>query len=598
MTYTFKLARRLAVSREYAMLSVMAVLVACAGETTAPDIEHTTRFPASLPIRVVPSAVTIEINQKVRFRGEHLGPRGERRSVPLFWQVTGGAIDAYGYFTASASGTYKVIGRGRGRNKSDTSTVVVVPRQKDLTDISVTPDTISLEPSSSHTFEATGILRDGTTVPIGVTWKATGGTIDAGGLYSAGATPGSYRVIATNTEGTLVDTSRVTIPEPPSAPTLAQVVLKPTSVSLLTGATKQFHAYGQNSLGDSVAVQVTFSATGGTITSSGLYTAGGTAGTYRVVASAGGLADTSVTTIAESTTPTGKVGQPFGPSQQLARTGSIQSPFSLTMDAYSPSNIVSRIAAARSGGYKLLLALPGGSHDNFMSVIDGVYQFDGDKYRAAMDRYNTATIRQAVAEGVKDGTVVAANIMDEPYVSGGASGGGNTWGPKGTMTKARVDSLCGYVKGIFTTLAAGPEHQHHLFEPTKSYRVCDFFIDQYAARFGDVTAFRDAGLTQAARDGISVMFAMNILDGGVQDKDGTYDCTGPGQGGKGTYSPNCRMTPAQVRDWGALLGAAGCGALYMWRYDDTFVSNSDNQRAFKDLGAKLATVPWRSCAKS
>jgi len=199
---------------------------------------------------------------------------------------------------------------------------------------------------------------------------------------------------------------------------------------------------------------------------------------------------------------------------------------------------------------------------------------------------------------VSDGTVVAANIMDEPYVFGGSTGGGNTRGPKGTMTKARVDSLCGYVKAIFPTLANGPEHQHQLFEPDKSYRVCDLYIDQDKAAYGSVTTWRDAGLQMAARDGHQVMFALNILDGGVQDKDGTYDCTGAGQGGIGTYSPNCRMTPTQVEDWGALLGSAGCGGLYMWRYDDAYVSNSANQQAFKNLKAKLSTLPVRSCLRS
>jgi hypothetical protein len=84
----------------------------------------------------------------------------------------------------------------------------------------------------------------------------------------------------------------------------------------------------------------------------------------------------------------------------------------------------------------------------------------------------------------------------------------------------------------------------------------------------------------------------------VQDRDGTYDCTGAGQGGTGTYSPNCRMTPQQIQDWGTLLGSAGCGGLYMWRYDDAFVSNSANQQAFKDLKAKLSTLQVRSCLRN
>jgi hypothetical protein len=56
------------------------------------------------------------------------------------------------------------------------------------------------------------------------------------------------------------------------------------------------------------------------------------------------------------------------------------------------------------------------------------------------------------------------------------------------------------------------------------------------------------------------------------------------------------MTGAQVREWGTLLGSAGC-ALTMWRYDDTFMAKPENQQAFKDLADRLATLPAASCRK-
>ena len=39
MTYTFKLARRLAVSRHFGVLTTLVLLAACAGDSTAPDTE-------------------------------------------------------------------------------------------------------------------------------------------------------------------------------------------------------------------------------------------------------------------------------------------------------------------------------------------------------------------------------------------------------------------------------------------------------------------------------------------------------------------------------------------------------------------------------
>jgi hypothetical protein len=597
MTYKHKLARRLAISRPFRMVPVLLLLAACDDAVTGPD----TGLPQPSEVTaVVPAAVTIQSNQRIRFHTETAG--GKVVSTRLTWKSSGGSITADGVFSATAPGVYKVVGRGHGRHRPDTSTVTVVPPPSDVVGIQVSPGTASLETGASRTFTAMAHLADGSSAAAGVTWAATGGSIDAGGAYQAGATPGTFAVVATWVDGALADTAQVTITPPGITPTLAQVIIQPSSYTLATGGAKQFRPYGRNSLGDSVAVQATFSATGGTITSSGLYTAGATPGSYRVIALANGLADTAALTLSAPTSttpspsPTG-AGLPFGMSQQLSRFGSPASPMTMTADGMTASTLIPRISAARAGGYKLIVNLTGGGHAAYMSTIDGVYQFDESKWMAQMETYNTATIRQAVAQAVADGTIVGSSVMDEPYVSGGANGGGNTWGPKGTMTKARVDTLCGVVKEMFPTLAAGVAHQHDQFEPTKSYRVCDFIIDQYDWRRGDVTAFRDAGLAMAQRDHHAVMFGINILDGGVQDKDGNYTCDGPGQGGKGTYAPNCRMTPQQVRDWGLLLGKAGCG-LYMWRADNQFMANSANVQSLRDLASGLGTMPGKGCYRN
>ena len=42
-------------------------------------------------------------------------------------------------------------------------------------------------------FAAFGVLSDGTTVAVGVNWRATGGSVDAGGAYTAGTDAGFYR---------------------------------------------------------------------------------------------------------------------------------------------------------------------------------------------------------------------------------------------------------------------------------------------------------------------------------------------------------------------------------------------------------------------
>jgi hypothetical protein len=596
MTYTFKLARRLAMSRDLTMVTALILLAACAGDTTGPEPTSTTINTVSdAGVRLVPRTVTIETNQRIRFRGTSL--RGRDLVTGLAWSATGGAtITTNGIFSASTAGTYKVVGRGRGRNKSDTSTVVVVPPPTDLVGIEASPDSVALAAGASHTFTALGLLADGTTTSVGVTWTATGGAIDAGGVFTAGNAGGKFRVVATKSSGTLADTADVTITVP--EPTLASVILTPGSASLVSSGTQKFAAYGRNSAGDSVGVAITYAATGGTISSTGLYTAGSTGGTFRVVAAASGISDTSVVTVsapAPSPTPVVGSGLPFGPYRCMSN--GCADPFTLTADFNSPSTIVTQISNARSRGVHMMLAMTGGAHKATdpgccLSVINGVLQFDRAKWDATLATFNTSAIRDAIAKGVADGTIIGATVMDEPYVHGG--GDGNTWGPVGTMTKARVDSLCTEVKRYFPTLAGGVEHQHQLFEPTKSYKACDFIVDQYNSYMGSVTTWRDAGLAMAARDHHAILFSMNVLNGGTQDKDGTWDCAGTG--GKGLYSPNCRMTAAQVKTFGLALGPSGCG-LFMWRYDDAFATNYDNQRSFNDIAATMAAATAKACRR-
>jgi hypothetical protein len=641
MTYTFKLARRLAISRHFAMLPVLLLFAGCTGgDATSPDNSpvdvpgsgiYAWRPRESTPVAlfVSPSSVIVETNQLLQFRARGRNRAGDEVVAPVAWSTTGGTILPDGRFSAASVGMYQVAGSARTSDGTDvvqTSTITVVRRQAKLKSVVVTPSSAMLNPGVSQTFAATGRLAGGDTVPIGVTWTAKGGTIDAGGLYVAGDTVGTFQVIAIRNAGTLADTATITISAPPSppppsdsviapapptipiepappppdtaptppAPVLAQVTLLPASLTLAPGTTKQLSTYGRTTTGDSTAVNVAFSATGGTVTAGGLFTAGSSAGSFRVIASIDGLADTSSVTITVPLGTTTPSGIPFGAfdSWDVTTLKPYTNAFTATVGPVNATMILDLIAAARTKHMKLILAMTGGSHDKYMSIINGVYQFDMVKWQGTMQTYNTSAIKTAVASAIADGTIIGNFVMDEPNVSG--AGDGNTWGPAGTMTKIRVDSMCGYVKTIFPALPVGVAHGHNTFEPGNSYRVCEFLLDQYVWRKGDVTTYRDDGLALARRDGMSILFSVNLLNGGVPDRDGIWDCSGTG--GMGTYAPNCRMTPQQVRDWGILLGSAGC-ALTMWRYDGAFVLNADNQQAFNDVRSRLATLPAKSCRR-
>ena len=146
---------------------------------------------------------------------------------------------------------------------------------------------------------------------VGVTWTATGGTIDAGGLFTAPRTAGTYKVIAKHVTTNIADTAVVTVP----TATLTSITLSPSSVSLSAGQGQQFSVVGQLSDGSTVSVPVAYTATGGIMSATGYYTAGSTGGTFRVTAKAqSGPADSSTVSIAGSATP------PPPPSGGLWRT--------------------------------------------------------------------------------------------------------------------------------------------------------------------------------------------------------------------------------------------------------------------------------------
>ena len=626
MIHTHKLARRLAISRNLAMLTVLVLVAACAGETMAPEGPSTPTTPAAphtpVGFRVLPGTVTLETDQRIRFRGEMRSRRGHVSLLPLSWEASGGSIDSLGNFAAATPGTYRVVGRGLGRGRTrlqrpDTSVVVVVRRRPGLVHITVTPRAPKLSVNETRIFTAMGRVANGTNVAIGVNWTATGGTIDPAGVYQAGTTVGSYLVIATNTAGTVADTARVRIgppetpdtipsptpdPTPDPTPALARVVLRPATVFLAIAGTHRFAAFGRNTVGDSVPVEVTFRATGGSITPTGLYTAGQTAGTFRVIAAANDLADTAVVTLSRSSgggtpepppgpapAPVARVGIPLGLSGLLT-AGVGASHYTMSLDGYTAGNLLSRLAEARAKNMHVLMNMTGGAHGNYKT--NGV--FDMAKWRARMNTYNTPAIKDAMAAGVADGTIIGNSVMDEPFVTTAMGvSEEKSWGPPGTMTKARVDEMCGYVKAMFPTLPVGVVHDPDDFEPSKSYRTCDFIVSQYrwSKTKGDVKAFRDAGLALARRDGHAIAFALNILHGGLP---GT-DC--PKYGDDNARGILCPMTAQQVQEFSRVLGPAGC-ALNMWRYEREYFTRSDIQRAIQDVAESLAPLPRKPCLRS
>jgi hypothetical protein len=136
-------------------------------------------------------------------------------------------------------------------------------------------------------------------------WSTTGGTIDTSGSFTAPGN-GSYQVVLKRFGDDIADTATVTVGDgttvtpPPTSDVRAgfTIVVSPDSVSLAPGRTTRFAAVGVAD-GKQYSVRIDWSATGGSITSSGDYTAPSAAGRYTVIGTRTGdtLADTSTVVV-------------------------------------------------------------------------------------------------------------------------------------------------------------------------------------------------------------------------------------------------------------------------------------------------------------
>jgi hypothetical protein len=592
MTYTFKLARRLAVSRHFSMLPVLLLFAAClGGDATAPEgspaeppagTQWRPRDITPVAVQVEPSSVTLETNQLIHFRAHGRTRAGDSVDAAVTWRTTGGTILPDGRFSAAAIGTYKVIGRNRARGEvhGDTSIVVVVRRQPRLASVEVNPVSASLTPGVRQTFNAVGHLFNGTAVPIGANWFATGGTIDGGGTYTPGDSAGTYQVIAANTAGTLADTATITItvppapvpppapepppgppPPPPPAPVVEKVTLVPGTATLAASTKRQFAAYGRTTAGDSVAVNVVFTATGGTVTSSGLFTAGTNPGNFRVIATSGALADTSAVTV---TVPLGsgtRSGIPFGSSHtppdslnrlSLGYTGAIINGV--------PSSIKADLDKVRARNARVVLAILRSRTKDANGLSVAATDAELGRWQAAVD----------LNPYLADGTVVAIYVSDDITST--------EWGPNAPYL-ARIDSLAGAVKARWPTATTVVRAK-----PTELTRHAWRWLDagwaQYRGpyRDGTPTQFRDIQVASAKAQKLGLIMGLNLLDGGC----GPTSACMPGVPGTsilGTYANAAsvrryQMSAAEVLAYGKVLLAEpySCAAI-SWRWSPEYNSS-------------------------
>jgi hypothetical protein len=248
-------------------------------------------------------------------------------------------VSSIGVVTAVTEGSSVVVATIDGVSNGRYLQATASTQAPTVTGLAISPKTgTTLAPGATRQFSTSATWSDLATRAVGVTYTATGGTISSSGLYTAGQLIGSFMVIA-NCGCGRADTAAVSIAAVVVSAQLTRLTISPKTATVNAGATQQFAATANWSTGATSLPPIAYSATGGVVTSAGLWTAPSTSGTYKVILahSGGTLRDTATVTVAAtvgSTPPVTIAGA--GPNQPSGYSSIYSNPMG-TLPPKNPS---------------------------------------------------------------------------------------------------------------------------------------------------------------------------------------------------------------------------------------------------------------------
>jgi hypothetical protein len=344
----------------------------------------------------------------------------------------------------------------------------------------------------------------------------------------------------------------------------------PSMASLGAAWASQARVLGKMSDLDSIAVRVNYDATGGKITSGGLYTAGPGAGTFRVVAvdPITRLADTTAVTVAAITVAAGARsatmsqggGIPFGPFHLPA--ADFGTPYTGALQAVSVSNVISYLDAVRAAKARVVISLPG-ARPRYTNP-SGTWNFELWKQR--VDPYRGIDFAPYVA----DGTIIANYLLDEPQCA-------ECWGGR-PVPREDIEAAAKYSKTLWptmpTTVRATPSW---LSEANFQWVYLDAAWVQYRPRWGPVRSYLAGQVETAKRLGLGLVVGLNTWMGN---------------------SDRTPLTAEQIISNGAVLAAEPYACAFIsWRYEPTYDGRSDIRDAMTSVAKIAGDRPTTSCVQ-
>jgi len=268
-------------------------IAGCSGGTFATNTNSQAQSPTITSVSVTCSPSSISAGQTSQCSATVSGTGNYSSDVT--WSAAAGAISSTGLYTAPASapssGTDTITATSKqDSKKSGASSLIINGSGNQVSSVAVVaaPASILIGQTSTCTATVSGKGNYST----GVTWTATGGTISQSGVFTPSGV-GTGSCIATSTQAGYTNVSgsaQITVTSAPFTITSITVAASPTSIN--TGQTSQCSATVVGT--GSYSTAVTWTATGGTITSTGLFTpSGGGTATCKANSSATGYTNIS-----------------------------------------------------------------------------------------------------------------------------------------------------------------------------------------------------------------------------------------------------------------------------------------------------------------
>lgn len=232
------------------------------------------------------------------------------------------------------------------------------------------------------------------------------------------------------------------------------------------------------------------------------------------------------------------------------------------LNPIAPESLLSRLAAIRGAGGRVVLVLSGGPA-KYVNA-DGTFNFE--LWKSRVGRYSVVDFDSYIT----DGTVLGNFLVDQPDCS-------SCWGGQ-VIPQSVIEDMAQYSKSIWagmtTMVRSDPTY---LDDFAGSYADLDAGWAQYVVRKGDVNTYLAANVAAAQSKGLRLVVGLNLLNGGLD---------------------RASLTASQIKSFGStLLSSAYACAFISWQYNATYFSRTDIKSALELLSKKAKRHASTPCYK-